>query len=489
MQRSARFSRVTWFLATLVSATACQAPRGSSDETGRLPVDDRSLAVDALLEPNDLPDGPGGVIGVYQDGEVVYARGFGLANLEYEIPNTPTTVFRVGSVSKQFVGLAIALLAQRGEIDLDDDIREYFPEIPKYPEGAVTIRHLVHHTSGMRDYNELATLAGYRSDQLATTEATFEMLARQRGLNFRPGDQYLYSNSGYFLMGVLVKRVTGKTMAEFAREEIFTPLGMEQSLFKDDHRAVVPNRAYGYVEQGDGWGLYLSQRDFVGAGGVFTTVEDMLSWFVNLDDNRLGAPGLMEVTHQTGILNDGASLEYAFGLTVDEDRELPRVHHSGSFAAFRAHSIRYPEQGLAVFTAVNGGDANPVRLAVQAADIYLRALVPALPSLQGPQAGGQPSGTVDDPHPPLQVDGSTLQAYAGSYYGPELDVTYEILEQDGGIAFRLSGQEAVPLRAMEDGRFRGGRVSIRFHRTGGTVGTGFTLDGSRVRGLEFARGN
>ncbi len=447
--------------------------------------DARSAAVDALVEPLDLDDGPGGVLGVYLDRDLVYARGYGLANLEYGIPNTPSTVFRVGSVSKQFAAMAIAILAGRGELHLDDDIRKHLPEIPSYPEGVVTIRHLVHHTSGLRDYNELARYAGYRSDQLATADATFALLARQRGLNFPPGERFLYSNSGYFLMGVLVERVSGKTLAEFARAEIFEPLGMTSSLFKDDHGAVVPERAYGYVRAGEGdgwWRLYLSQRDFVGAGGIFTTAVDMRHWFAHLDGGDAELIGRMG---ERGTLNDGTELSYAFGLTFDDDRGLRRVHHSGGFAAFTAHTVRYPDQGLAVFTAVNGGTANAVRLALEIADVYLRPLVPELAPLQLPSRGAQTA--TDEPGTSVQLTAAELAGYVGSFYGSEVDSTYGVGSAAGDLVLTIPGMEPLPLRAAGQGVFEAPRLTVTFEPSDSGRATRFTLDGGRVSGLRFER--
>ncbi len=472
-------------LALAIAAAGCD-PAGRDDGAPAVRSaneDGRLVAVDELVTPYDLHDGPGGVLGVYLDGELVYARGFGLANLEYGIPNTPSTVFRVGSVSKQFAAMAIAILARRGELQLDDDIRKYLPEIPLYPEGVVTVRHLVHHTSGLRDYNELAGFAGYRSDQLATTAATFELLARQRGLNFPPGDQFLYSNSGYFLIAVLVERVTGKTMAEFARSEIFEPLGMRSSLFKDDHGAVVPERAYGYVRgrDTDGWRLYMSQRDFVGAGGVFTTAQDMLQWFVHLEH---GDPELMEQMSQRGVLNNGDELDYAFGLTFDDDRGLRRVHHSGGFAAFTAHTVRYPEQRLAVFTAVNGGNANAVRLALEIADVYLRPLVPELAPLASPTSS---STAQAEPVAAVQLTTRDLGGYAGTYDGGEVNATYEVVRTDEGLELTIPGRDPVQLQAVGSGVFASSRLRVTFERSPAGPVTGFTLDGRRARGLVFER--
>lgn len=446
--------------------------------------DGRSAAVDALVAPYDLDDGPGGVLGVYLDGRLLYARGYGLANLEYGIPNTPSTVFRVGSVSKQFAAMAIAILAERGKLRLDDDIRKHLPEIPSYPEGVVTIRHLVHHTSGLRDYNELARYAGYRSDQLSTTEAAFELLKRQRGLNFPPGERFLYSNSGYFLIGVLVERVTGKTLAEFAHAEIFEPLGMSSSRFKDDHGAVIAERAYGYLgdRDGDGWRLYLSQRDFVGAGGVFTTVEDMRRWFLHLDTGDAELLGRMS---ERGVLTDGTELSYAFGLNFDEDRGLSRVHHSGGFAAFTAHTVRYPDQGLAVFTAVNGGAANAVRLALEIADIYLRPLVAGLAPLEFPVPGA--GAAPDDPATNVQLTADELAGYVGTFYGSEVDATFEVGHAPGGLVLTIPGMDPVHLRARGQGVFESPRLTITFERAGTDPAGRFTLYGNRASGLLFER--
>ena len=447
-------------------------------------------AADAVVDPLDLSDGPGGVAGVYLDGEIVYARGFGLANIEHGIPNTPSTVFRTGSVAKQFTAMAIAMLAQWGEIDLDEDIRTWFPELPEYPEGVVTVRHLVHHTSGFRDYNTLAGLSGLRSDRLSTSEGTFALLARQRGLNFPPGDRFLYSNSGYFLMSELVERVTGKTLAEFAEEEMFGPLGMESSLFKDDHQAVVPNRAYGYVRgEDDRWRLYLSQRDFVGAGGVFTTVEDMLPWLVNLDDNQLGEPGLADLMHQVGILNDGTALDYAFGLRVTAGRGVPEVSHSGGFAAFNAYSLRYPEQGLAVFTAANGGGTvNSGRLALELADIYLASLVPDLPDRPAPTPGGNQNGRNQESTGP-SLTPSELQAFAGDYYGYEVDATYRVSVDGDALEISRPDGNSVRVEAFTPTSFRGNGLVLSFDRASSGEVTGFTLDAGRALGLVFERSN
>ncbi len=441
--------------------------------------------LDALVTPYDLDDGPDGVLGVFLEGEMVYARGYGLANLEYGIENTPETVFRVGSVSKQFSALAMALLAEDGSIDLDDEIQKYVPEIPRY-DHPVTIRHIIHHTSGLRDYNELATLSGRRADLLGTTEETLELLARQKGLNFRPGAQWVYSNSGYFLMPVIVERVTGMALAEFARARMFDPLGMDDTRFKDDRGEVVPNRAFGYVADDEGWRLYLSQRDFVGAGGVFTTLGDMLKWDRNAYENRIGSPQLIPTTLTRGELSDGTELDYAFGLARGEDRGLPTVEHGGAFAAFTAYMLRYPDQRLTVVTMRNGGESNAGRLAQAAADILLADILPDLPARE-PRRPGSAATTGTSSTNRVWQAGEPPTSYSGEFYSEELGVAYRLEAGEGELRLAMPGRERIPLVASGGGTFRAGNLTLHFESDPNGRVTRFLLDGGRVRGLDFVR--
>ncbi len=438
--------------------------------------------VDTLLEPFDLEDGPGGAVGVYRDGGIVYARGYGLANIEHGIANSPSTVFRIGSVTKQFVAMAIAMLHKDGALSLDDDIRRHVPEMPEY-EQPITVRHLVHHTSGLRDYNELATLSGLRADRLGTVQEALALIARQGGLNFAPGEQYLYSNSGYFLMAVIVERVSGKTMAEFAQERIFGPLGMTSSLFKDDRDAIVRRRAYGYVPENRGYRMYMSQRDFVGAGGVFTSIQDMLRWDNAFYDSPAWSSDLIDLTLTRGRLNEGSEIPYGFGLQVGEYRGLRTVAHSGSFAAFTAQLLRFPDQRLTVVTMRNGGSSNASRLARQIAEIYLRdqftesAVLPRAPMGASARGGGQAA---------RRASPEELAAYTGRYYSQELDTTYLLEVVDGILRAGPVGLTPRSLRRVGEDVFGARGRTIRFQREGGSV-SGFSLDGGRVRGLAFAR--
>jgi len=327
--------------------------------------------VDGLFAEWDRPDSPGCALGIVQDGRLVYKRGYGMANLEHAIPISSRTVFRIGSTSKQFTAACIALLAEQGKLSLDDDIRKYLPEMPEY-ERPITIRHLIHHTSGLRDYLTLMDLAGVRDDDYYTDEEVIAMLARQKALNFAPGDEYLYSNSGYFLLAAIVKRVSRQSLREFAEEQILNPLGMENTHFHDDHTMVVKHRAAGYSPREEGgYRIDMTTLDVVGDGGVFTTVEDLFLWDQNFYEDRLGGKGLIARLLTPGRLNSGEPLDYAFGLMVSDYKGVPTISHGGTFVGFRAEMIRFPEQSLSVICLANLSSINPSRLARQVADIYL----------------------------------------------------------------------------------------------------------------------
>jgi CubicO group peptidase (beta-lactamase class C family) len=332
-------------------------------------ADEKTAKVDKLFAKWDSTISPGAALAIVKDGEIIYKRGYGMANLEHNVPITSTSVFRIGSTSKQFTATCVAILALEGKISLDDDIRKYIPELPEY-ERPITIRHLVHHTSGIRDYLALASIAALRDDYFYTPEDSVELIARQKRLNFLPGKEHLYSNSGYFLLGEIVKRVSGKSLNDFAQEHIFEPLGMKNTHFHDDHTRIVKNRADGYSPRKGGFRINMTTLDHVGDGGVFTTVEDLFLWDQAFYTHKLGKE-LMDFIQTPGVLNSGKKLNYAFGLGIDEYKGLKRVSHGGGFVGFRAEMTRFPEQKFTVICLANLGTINPSRLCTQIADIYL----------------------------------------------------------------------------------------------------------------------
>jgi CubicO group peptidase (beta-lactamase class C family) len=275
--------RRPWFLRQVVTAMTAVAlglslaghlSAQSSDTSAR-------ARLDGVFAAYDRTDSPGCALGVYRDGQVAYTRGYGMANLELGAGITPQSVFDIGSTSKQFTATSILLLARQGKLSLDDDIRKYIPELPNYGK-AITIRHILTHTSGLRDYLTLWNLAGVDDADLTTDDDALALIVRQRELNFAPGEQWLYSNSGFFLASIIVKRVSGQSLAQFAAEHIFKPLGMAHTRYNDDHMAIIPNRATGYApRRGGGFATDMSNFEQTGDGGVQTSVEDLLRWDEN----------------------------------------------------------------------------------------------------------------------------------------------------------------------------------------------------------------
>ena len=415
--------------------------------------------IDAIFADYDSTRSPGCSMAVYHDGKIAYTRGYGMANLEYGIANGPQTVFRIGSTSKQFTAMAIAMLAEQGKLSLDDDIRTYFPEMPDYG-SPVTVRHLVHHISGLRDYLGLASFADWGRHY--SIDEALNLITRQRELNFEPGSEFLYSNSNYFLMAQIVEKVTGQTLRAWSGEHIFGPLAMKNSHFHDDHTHIVPNRADGYSDAGDGFKIDMTILDLVGDGGVYTTVTDLLEWDNNFYDNTLGSggPDLIDRVYTPAALNDGEPLDYAFGLTVGEYRGVREIQHGGAFVGFRAGLNRYPDQHLSVAVLCNYGNTNPTGMARQVAEVYLGDALDAVAGEDSAAGETKPATTA------VAVSAAELERATGEYWNPgDFRVRGIVLDDEVLYYERADGgrSELVPLG---DGHFRmvgvGVLVVVRF---------------------------
>jgi CubicO group peptidase (beta-lactamase class C family) len=365
--------------------------------------DGLATKVDKLFADVDKPDSPGAAIAVIKDGAVVYKRGYGIANLEYSVPITPSTVFHVASVSKQFTAFAVTLLANQGKLSLDDDIRKHLPEVPDFGKK-ITIRHLIHHTSGLRDQWELLAMGGWRLDDVITKEHILKMVRHQKELNFEPGQEHLYSNTGYTLLAVIAERVSGKSFREFTEANIFKPLGMTNTHFHDDHQMIVKNRAYSYSSSNTGFRLAALNYANVGATSLFTTAEDLAKWVLNFEDKKIGGAPVIEQMQQKGILNSGKQLDYAFGLSIGPYRGLNTVGHSGGDAGYRSFAFWFPEQRFGVVVLSNLGSFNPSRVARQIADIYLAdKLSPEVAATKPPEPVA------------IKVNPAIFDAYTGKY--------------------------------------------------------------------------
>ncbi len=426
----------------ILAALAAAAPLSAASGTAPSAADPRSAQVDALLEPWTKPGSPGAAVAVIEDGQMVHARGYGLANLELDVPITPQSVFYLGSVSKQFVAAAVVLLAQQGKLSLDDDVRQHVPELPDY--GApITLRHLIHHTSGLRDYLALMDLAGIELGRFHRDQPIVELLARQQGLNFPPGERHLYSNSGYFLLNVVVQRASGKPLREFAQEHIFGPLGMAHSHFHDDYSHLIPNRASAYFPGPDGgYRAFLTTFDRVGSGGVFSTVEDLYLWDQNFYHPKVGGNRLIETLHTRGRLADGQEIPYAFGLVVGEHRGERMVEHGGSLGGYNSYLVRFPDRRLSVVVLANLSAVPVGRLAMGIADLYLGQRPAAEPK---PEARQEPST--------IPVAAADLARLAGHYWEAESQLARRILVRDGELIYQRGPDSESRLAPVAPGRF------------------------------------
>jgi CubicO group peptidase (beta-lactamase class C family) len=328
--------------------------------------------VDELFTQWDKPDSPGCALAIVRDGEIIYKRGYGMANLEYNIPISPNSVFDIGSTSKQFTAMCIALLARQNLLSLGDRLQQFIPEIPQY-DRPIAIRQLIHHTSGLRDYTDLWDVAGITYGNHYSDEDILALIARQKSLNFQPGTEWRYSNSGYFLLAQIVKRVSGKSLKIFAEDNIFAPLGMKSTHFHDDFREIVKNRADGHLpKEGGGFQIEMSLQNVVGAGGLLTTVEDLSLWDRNFYCNQLGGYGqdlIEQITTPAKVKNN--ELAYAFGLSIGKHRGSKILSHSGSWKGYRSQMIRFPDRHFSVICLTNLEPVIPHWLALQIADLYL----------------------------------------------------------------------------------------------------------------------
>ncbi|MFD2561463.1 serine hydrolase domain-containing protein [Aquimarina rubra] len=332
----------------------------------------QETSIDSIFSDWNKPETPGGALGIIKDGKLIYAKGYGAANLEYNIPNSPQSVFRIASTSKQFTAACIVLLSQQGKLSLGDKLIKFFPDFPAYANN-ITIQHLLNHTSGIRDYLSLASLSGLEDEDHYTDKTVMKWLANQEELNFKPGDEYLYSNSGYWLLGQIVNKVSGVSMAKYAKENIFDPLGMDNTHFHNDHTQIVKNRASGYSpSKQKGYSISMTTLDMIGDGGVFTTVEDLKKWDDNFYDSKILNQDFWNKMTTVGTLNNGEQITYASGLGIDTYKGLKTIQHGGAFVGYRAEMIRLPEQRFTVILLANRSDANPTRMAFQVADIFLK---------------------------------------------------------------------------------------------------------------------
>lgn len=432
------------------------AVRGEAAARGE---SDTERKVDSVFAAWDKPNSPGCAVGIIRDGKLVYARGYGMADLDHNIPITQRTVFNIGSTSKQFTAASILLLAERHKLSLDDDVRKYVAELPDYGR-TITIRQLLSHTSGLRDYITLLYLGGIRVEDRESVRDALETIRRQKSLNSEPGEEWLYCNTGFFLASIIVERVSGESLPQFAQHNIFGPLHMDHTVWVDDARTIVPDRVDGYAPRpGGGFELSASNWDLVGDGGIYTTLEDLLRWDQNFYRPSVGGEEMITQLTTPGTLNGGKKLEYGLGLFLGTYRGLPMERHEGEWAGYKAELLRFPAQKFSVVCLCNLSSMIPTQLAQRVADLYLAADFrpePARPAASSGSTGEQASTLSPADSAPL----------LGYYRNPEDESVRRIVFKNGRLTYgRIPGAET-DLIPVGDNTFRmvgvPARVDIRF---------------------------
>jgi CubicO group peptidase (beta-lactamase class C family) len=362
---------------------------------GQIP-DSLSKKVDAIFAEYDKTNSPGCALAILKDGKIIYKRGYGMSNMEYNIAITPTSIFHIASISKQFTAAAIVHLSLEGKLSLNDDIRKHIPEVPDFGH-TITFNNLIHHTSGIRDQWTLQRLAGWRAGDLITEKDILDMLARQKALNFLPGEEYLYCNTGFTLAAIAVKRITGVSLRDYADSVFFKPLGMTNTHFHSDHAEITPNRTSAYSKDEKGiWKISIPVFDNYGATSLFTTVEDLAKWDENFYTKKIGGEAFVNLMQSTGELNNETSQNYAAGLVVSNYKGYKTVGHGGADAGYRSNIIRFPDEHFSVVILANLASINPSSLSYKVADLFLKDK-----SIQQPTFG---------------PDSNIVKGWAGDYF-------------------------------------------------------------------------
>jgi CubicO group peptidase (beta-lactamase class C family) len=331
----------------------------------------QSQKIDSLFQTWSQANHPGGAIGIMQNGELIYSKAFGLASLEYQVPNTSETIFNIGSISKQFTAMGIVLLQEKGLLSIDDDIRKYLPDMPDFGH-TITIRHMLHHTSGMRSLHAMLELAGWRSDDSRTNEDLYRFMLNQKELNFIPGDEYLYCNTGYMLMVNIIENITKEKFPQWMKANVFEPLGMLNTYVEDRYDRIVLNNATSYYDAKDNFFRAVEFWGYMGSGNVHSTTTDLLNWLQNFSTPSSNWGSAFEMLKTIDKLNDGSENNYGFGVIVDEFHNYKRIQHGGAIGGFRAYVSTYHEEQLSIAVLTNFSSANSGGIERNIANLLLK---------------------------------------------------------------------------------------------------------------------
>jgi CubicO group peptidase (beta-lactamase class C family) len=484
-------------LLTIACGSIPAAGRAAEPSSGAI-----AATVDALFAEWARPDSPGCAVAVVREDRILHAKGYGMADLEHDVPITPRTVFYIGSVGKQFTAYAVVQLSQQGKLALDDEVRKYVPELHDFGR-TVTIRRLIHHTSGLRDYFELLSLAGTREGDLVTQKDVLRLISKQRELNFPPGERFLYSNSNYALLATIVERVTGESFRDWMARNVFAPLGMTQTQVCDDHQRIIKDRAWSYRSDAAAKGAFKTvvfPYSGYGAGGIYSTVEDLARWLSNVARPRPGDGRVIRQMLEPGRLNNDEPIRYAFALMVDEHRGLKRIGHTGSLAGYRAYLGWFPDQDLGVIVLSNLASFPPGK-AMEVAGLFLaepfnKTIAPKANGNADPAPdAGRPATARPDVQnvetaeqaPALSAD--DLIDFAGAYSSLEVETTITIAVEQTNLVVKHARIEDVRLAGRGQDRFTGSTPFrlVHFERDAQGRISGLRVSNDRVLGVLFGR--
>lgn len=440
---------------------------------------DTAQKLDAILSRYQSAE-PGCQLAISRYGKVLYSTARGMADLEHNTPLTTTSLIEAGSVSKQFTAAAILLLEQQGKLSQEEEVRKYIPELPDYGHP-ITIQHLLHHTSGLRDWGTIMELAGWPRGQRNYTNAhALLIIAKQKELNNIPGDEFIYSNSNFTLLTIIVERVSGKSLQAFTSENIFVPAGMTHTRWRTNPRTIVPNRAIAYTKTGGVNEITMPNESVYGHAGLLTTAEDLLAWNNYYFNGKLGSASILNKQLATRPLNNGQPNYYAAGLFVDSMWGWKRVSHSGATAGYRADITCYPDLGLsfAWISNTSAYDRDTFRIPQAVTRLFVKPMAPEEEKLVKPPIK---THNIPDANKPLSD-------FAGVYYSPEAEAAFTITEKNGML--QLVQQPAIDFRLIskrQTDHFTCPFGTVQFERDGNNKVTGFRVSLDRARRVAFVK--
>lgn len=399
--------------------------------------------IDNLFVEWNKKDHPGGAVGIMHKGQMVYSKAFGLASLEYGIANQPETIFNTGSVSKQFTAMGIVRLHEQGLLSVDDDIRKHLPDLPDFGH-TITIRHMLHHTSGMRSLHAMLSLAGWRGDDSRTNEDLYRFMLRQKELNFKPGDEYLYCNTGYMLMVNIIEKVTNDKFPAWMKDNIFTPLGLTNTYVEDRYDRVIPMNATSYFWDKDAYYRAVEYWGYVGSGNMHSTTSDLLHWLQNFSDPTEGWETSFELLKTVDPLNDGSENNYAFGISVDQFMGHERIGHGGSIGGFRSSVRTFPEEELSIAILTNYSGSNPGQKEVQIAELLLENKVTSNDS--------SPSSITSVES--VDLSSAQLKNFEGSYWNDTENFARKIYVKNDTLRYYRSANSENALMPISSNEFQ-----------------------------------